>query len=37
MQDAQTIKKPLTQFKSKADLHQGANTEISASGEWSVA
>ena len=37
MQDTQTIEKPLTQFKSKAELHQGANTEIVAAGEWSVA
>ncbi len=37
MQDAQTVEKPLTQFKSKADLHQSANVEIGAPGEWSVA
>lgn len=37
MQDAQTVEKPLTQFKSKAELHQGANAKIAASGEWSVA
>jgi biotin synthase len=37
MQDAQTVEKPLTQFKSKAELHQGMHEEISAPGEWSVA
>ena len=37
MQDTQTIEKPLTQFKSKADLHQGANAAVQVSSEWSVA
>ena len=37
MQDTQTIEKPLTQFKSKAELHQSTNAEIAAPGEWSVA
>ncbi len=34
--DTQTAEKPLTQFKSKADLHQGANGDSEASEEWSV-
>ena len=37
MQDTQTVEKPLTQFKSKAELHQSTNSEIEAPGEWSVA
>jgi len=37
MQDTQTIEKPLTQFKSKSDLHEGASAVVPVFGEWSVA
>ena len=37
MQAAQTTEKPLTFIKSKADSPQGADTQVDASGTWTLA